>query len=119
MQGAGPLAELQGSAFFFKCGLLVVRMRTGVWEKWVPSTEREGCNSSLLQPLAQASLEGAAVLPATPEDPSTTLFGVNPERWTLQCPVDILEDFVPSPWRRFTVPGGLLSPGLVLAGNPC
>lgn len=38
MPGAGPLAELEGSPFFFKCGLLVVRMRTGVWEKWVPST---------------------------------------------------------------------------------
>lgn len=40
--GAGTLAELEGSPFFFKCGLLVVRMRTGVWEKWVPSTELRG-----------------------------------------------------------------------------
>ena len=40
--GGSPLAELEGSAFSIKCGLLVVRMRTGAWEKWVPSTELRG-----------------------------------------------------------------------------
>lgn len=89
MQGASPQAELEGCSSFSKAASGLAHAQELLGENGSLAPSREGCNSSLLLLLAQASREGAAFLPATPEDPRTTRFSVNQGRRTLSRPAEM------------------------------
>ncbi|MEJ1279804.1 hypothetical protein NN561_010739 [Cricetulus griseus] len=73
---------------------LAVRMRRGALENGSLALSREGCNSSLLQPLVQASHLVAASLIVTPEDHKLTIFSVNQNGSILEGPGKVREEFV-------------------------